>query len=49
VELADAKNKQLLWRGSVTNTITDNSNKNINNLDKAVTKLFQNFPPKAKN
>jgi hypothetical protein len=46
VELADAKNKQMLWRGSATNTISDNSNKNINNLDKAVTKLFKNFPPK---
>jgi hypothetical protein len=48
VELADAKDKQLLWRGSVTNTISDNSNKNINNLDKSVSKLFQNYPPKDK-
>jgi hypothetical protein len=48
VELADAKNKQLLWRGSVTDTISDNSNKNINNLNKAVNKLFQNYPPKDK-
>jgi len=48
VELADAKDKQLLWRGSVTDTISDNSNKNINNLDKAVAKLFQNYPPKPK-
>jgi Domain of unknown function (DUF4136) len=46
VEIADAKDKRLLWRGSATNTITDNSNKNINNLDKALNKLFQNFPPK---
>ena len=48
VELADAKNKQLLWRGSATDTISDNSNKNINILNKAVTKLFQNYPPKDK-
>jgi hypothetical protein len=48
VELADAKNKQLLWRGSATNTISDNSNKNINNLDKSVTKLFKGYPPKQK-
>ena len=48
VELADAKNKNLLWRGSATDTISDNSNKNINNLNKAVTKLFQNYPPKEK-
>jgi len=48
VELADAKNKQLLWRGSATDTISDNSNRNINNLNKAVSKLFQNYPPKQK-
>ena len=48
VELADVKDKDLLWRGSVTNTISDNSNKNINNLDKSINKLFQNYPPKEK-
>jgi len=48
VELADAKNKQLLWRGSATDTISDNSNKNINTLNKAVSKLFQKYPPQEK-
>lgn len=48
VELADCKDKQALWRGSVSDTITDNTNKNINNLDKAVAKLFRNYPPKGK-
>ncbi len=48
MELADAKNKQILWRGNATDTISDNSNKNINNLDKAVAKLFKNYPPKQK-
>jgi hypothetical protein len=48
VELADTKNKQLVWRGSVSDTISDNTNKNINNLDKAVAKLFRGYPPKAK-
>lgn len=48
VEIADARNKQLLWRGSVTDTISDNSNKNIKTLDKAVSKLFQGYPPKEK-
>jgi Domain of unknown function (DUF4136) len=46
IELADAKDKELMWRGSATDTITDNSNKNIKNLDNAVAKLFKNFPPK---
>jgi len=48
VEIADAKDHELLWRGSATNTISDNSNKNISNLNKAVSKLFQNYPPKQK-
>lgn len=48
VELADTKNKQLLWRGEVSDTISDNTNKNIKNLDKAVAKLFKGYPPKQK-
>ena len=46
IEIADVKDKELLWRGSVTDTISDNSKKNINNLDKAIAKLFKSFPPK---
>jgi hypothetical protein len=46
VEIADAKDKELLWRGSATDTISDNSNKNINNLNKAISKMFNYYPPK---
>ncbi|MGO9516825.1 MAG: DUF4136 domain-containing protein [Candidatus Korobacteraceae bacterium] len=46
VELSDAKQHELLWRGSATDTIKDNSEKNIKILDKAVTKLFKSYPPK---
>jgi len=48
VELADTRDKELVWRGAVSDTITDNDNKNINTLDKAVAKLFKGYPPKAK-
>ena len=48
VEISDAKEKDLLWRGSATDTISDNSNKNINTLDKAVAKLFKGYPPTSK-
>ena len=47
VELADAKNLEIEWRGSVTDTIKDNSDKNIKILDKAIAKLFKNYPPSA--
>jgi hypothetical protein len=46
VEIADSKDKELLWRGSATDTISDNSNKNINNLNKAISKMFSYYPPK---
>ncbi len=46
VEIANARDHDLLWRGSVTDTIKDNSNKNINTLNKAIAKLFQKYPPK---
>jgi hypothetical protein len=45
VELANARTHELEWRGSVTDTIKDNSNKNIKVLDKALDKLFKNYPP----
>jgi Domain of unknown function (DUF4136) len=46
VDIADANGHQLLWRGSATNAISDNSDKNIKTLNKMASKLFKNFPPK---
>ena len=46
VEIADANGYQLLWRGTATETLSDNSDKNIKKLQSAVSKLFKNFPPK---
>jgi len=45
VDLFDAKTKKLLWRGSSSDTLSNNSDKNIKNLDKGVEKMFQKFPP----
>lgn len=47
VDLFDAKSKQLIWRGSESDALSDKSSKNIKNLDKGVEKLFREFPPKA--
>ena len=46
VELADANDHQLMWRGTATDTLSDNSDKNIKMLNNAMNKLFKNFPPK---
>jgi hypothetical protein len=45
VDLFDTKTKKLLWRGTSSDTLSNNSEKNIKNLDKGVEKLFKQFPP----
>src|ERR1700756_6069885 len=45
VDLFDTKTKQLIWRGSSSDTLSDNSDKNIKNLNKGVDKMFKHFPP----
>jgi hypothetical protein len=45
VDLFDTKTKQLIWRGTASDTLSNNSNKNIKNLDKGVEKMFKQFPP----
>ena|SRR6202163_2590494 len=45
VDLFDAKTKELVWRGNASDTLSNNSNKNIQNLDKDVQKMFKQFPP----
>jgi hypothetical protein len=45
VDLFNTKTKQLIWRGTSSDTLSNNSDKNIKNLDKGVEKMFKNFPP----
>lgn len=49
VDLFDGKAKNLVWRGSATDTLSDKADKNIKKLNNAVHKLFERFPPQAKN
>jgi len=44
----DANTKQLIWRGSSSDTLSDKSDNNIKNLDKGVQKMFHQFPPEPK-
>lgn len=48
VDLFNTNTKQLIWRGSSSDTISNNSGKNINNLDRGVKKMFDHFPPATK-
>src|SRR5882724_520663 len=45
IDLFDAKTKQLIWRGTSSDTLSNNSDKNIKNMDKDVEKMFKQFPP----
>ena len=47
VDLYDAKTKELIWRGSAEDTLSDKEAKNEKNLDKGVEKMFKKFPPDA--
>ena len=45
IDLYDAKTKQLIWRGSAQDTVSDKATQNEKNLDKGVAKMFKVFPP----
>ena len=47
VDIFDANSKKLIWRGSASDTLSNNSGKNIKELDKGVSKMFNHFPPRA--
>jgi Domain of unknown function (DUF4136) len=44
VDLYDAKNQSLVWRGLAQDTLNKNGNKNQQLLQKAVTKMFKQWP-----
>jgi hypothetical protein len=48
VDLFDASDKKVIWRGSSSNTLSSKSDKNIKDLDKGVQKMFDHFPPNEK-
>jgi hypothetical protein len=48
VDLFETKTKNLIWRGSSSDTLSNNANKNTKNLDKGVQKMFDHFPPEEK-
>jgi len=45
VDLYDAKTKQLIWRGSAEDMLSNKAEKNEKNLNKGVAKMFKAFPP----
>lgn len=48
VDIFDAKTKKMIFRGVASDDISDKPEKNAKKIDKAVEKMFKDFPPKAK-
>ena len=48
VDIFDTNSKKLIWRGSASDTLSNNSDKNIKELDKSMEKMFNHFPPSGK-
>jgi hypothetical protein len=48
VDIWDARTKQLVWRGTATDTVSENPEKNEKNLKKAMEKMFRKYPPEKK-
>ena len=48
LDMYDAHNKQLMWRGISTDTLSDEPEKNEKKLDRDVEKMLSHFPPKER-
>ena len=48
VDIADVNQKKFIWRGRANGTISSKPEKNSKMIDKALTKMFENYPPKMK-
>ena len=45
VDIWDASEKALVWRGIASDTVSDNPQKNAQKIQSAVTKMFDSYPP----
>ena len=48
VDLLNTHTKQLIFRGTATDQLSNKPQKNTEKLDKALEKMFKDFPPKPK-
>jgi len=46
LDMYTTNDKHLIWRGTASDTLSDNPERNEKNLDKVVDKMFKKFPPK---
>ena len=48
VELADAQSTKAVWWGVADDTLTDNHDKDLAVIQKAISKMFKKYPPPPK-
>jgi hypothetical protein len=48
LDFYDSGKKQLVWRGTASDTLSNNPEKNEKKLDKTVDKMLEHFPPKER-
>jgi hypothetical protein len=48
IDMWDAKAKRMIWRGTITDTVSDKPEKNEKKINKGMEKLFAKFPPDKK-
>jgi Domain of unknown function (DUF4136) len=46
VDIFDGKSQKLLWRGTDSDDLSSNADKNITKLEKDINNMFKHFPPK---
>ena len=46
VDIWDAETKNLVWRGTATDTVSDKPEKNEEKINKSMEKMFKKYPPK---
>jgi hypothetical protein len=45
IDIFDSSTKELIWRGSATDTLSDKPDTNEKKLEKSVGDMFKKFPP----
>ena len=48
IDIWDARTKQLVWRGTASDSVSDDPEKNDKKVQKALGKLFKKYPPEKK-
>ena len=49
VDLVTPSKDELVWRGSIVSTLADSKEQNIEMVNRAIAKAFEDYPPKRKN